>query len=77
VISGDTLAYILAADGVSPDVAPVGAASSGWESVDWIHRRSNDADIYFLANSCTNVVRQMIAFRATPPFYLSQTGSQV
>jgi hypothetical protein len=79
VISGDSLAGILAADRVSSDVAPTGTASPGWESVDWIHRRSNDADIYFLANSSSNVVRQTIAFRVAgrqPELWNPLTGTR-
>ena len=79
VISGDSLAGILAADGLTPDVAPVGAASPGWDAVDWIHRRSNDADIYFLANSSSNVVRQTIVFRVAgrqPELWNPLTGTR-
>jgi len=79
VISGDSLAGILAADGLSPDVAPVGAASPGWDAVDWIHRRSDDADIYFLANSGANAVRQTISFRVSgrqPEWWNPLTGTR-
>jgi hypothetical protein len=79
VISGDSLDGILAADGLSPDVAPVGVPSPGWKSVDWIHRRSDDADIYFLANSSSNVMWQTIAFRVSgrqPEWWNPLTGTR-
>jgi hypothetical protein len=79
VISGDSLAGILAADGLSPDVAPAGAASPGWDAVDWIHRRSDEADIYFLANSSSNVIRQTISFRVSgrqPELWNPLTGAR-
>ena len=79
MISGDSLAGILAADGLSPDVAPAGAASPGWDAVDWIHRRSDDADIYFLANSSSNVIRQTISFRVSgrqPELWNPLTGAR-
>jgi len=79
VISGDSLTEILAADGLSQDVAPTGAASPGWDAVDWIHRRSEEADIYFLANSSSNVVRQTIAFRVAgrqPELWNPLTGAR-
>lgn len=79
VISGASLAEILAADGVPADLAPVGAASPGWDAVDWIHRRSDEADIYFLANSSSNAIRQTIAFRVSgrePEWWDPLTGTR-
>jgi hypothetical protein len=78
VISGKSLAGILAADGIPQDVAPVGTISPGWD-VDWIHRRSDEADIYFLANCSPNVIRQTVSFRVAgrqPEWWDPLTGSR-
>ncbi len=63
IVAGIPLAEFIAAEGLPPDVAASGTAHPGWESVAWAHRRSAAADIYFLANSGTSRVRQVVAFR--------------
>ncbi|MGC4081695.1 MAG: glycosyl hydrolase [Vicinamibacterales bacterium] len=62
VFWGETLRDILRADGVGPDFehAPVDGVT-----LDFIHRRTEDADIYFVANLQPRAVALDCAFRAT------------
>jgi hypothetical protein len=79
VIAGKELNKILASDGVAPDVACVGEGASKGDSLSWIHRRSDDTDIYFLANASASAVRQTISFRITgrqPELWDPVTGQQ-
>jgi hypothetical protein len=63
VVTGVPLAEFLAAETLTPDVAARGEADRGWANVTWAHRRDAGTDIYFLANSGTSAVRQVVSFR--------------
>jgi len=63
VVAGVPLAEFLAAETLVPDVAVRGEADPGWANVTWAHRRDAGTDIYFLANSGTAAVRQVVSFR--------------
>jgi hypothetical protein len=79
VIAGMTLAELLASERLAPDVAPCGAPEPGWEEVSWIHRRSEDAEFYFLANAGTGSVRQAVSFRVAgrrPELWDPLTGAR-
>jgi hypothetical protein len=54
-------------EGVAPDFACQGVSTNG--AVDWIHRRTDEADIYFVASRGADPERVSCAFRATgrPP----------
>ena len=48
------------------------------KAVSWIHRRSQDTDIFFLANSSNQTVRAIAGFRATgrkPEFFDAESGA--
>lgn len=63
VVVGAPLAEFLAQEKLAPDVGPQGAADPGWQNVAWAHRRDEGTDIYFLANSGSAAVRQVVSFR--------------
>ena len=63
VVSGVPLAEFLAAEKLAPDVAASGEADPGWANVTWAHRRDAGTDIYFLANSGSTAVRQVVSLR--------------
>ena len=69
VIWGRTMAEILSADGVKPDVATVAGEPNGvgldGADLAWIHRRMAGADIYFLANPLDRPVDVTVVLRAT------------
>jgi len=52
---------VLRAEGVAPDFVCQGVSTNG--SVDWIHRRSDDSDIYFVASREPVEERVTCAFR--------------
>jgi len=60
---------LFAADKLKPDFQG--------EGIKWIHRRNSDADIYFLANSKRQLVKQECTFRITgkiPELWNPETG---
>jgi hypothetical protein len=57
---GPAVAEVLAATQVAPDVTLRGAADA---KLAWIHRRTNDADIYFVANQQERAERVTASFR--------------
>jgi len=61
VFWGETLREILRADGVGPDFEPAPAEGG---TLDFIHRRTDEADIYFVANLQPRAVALDCAFRA-------------
>lgn len=61
VIWGKTLKEVINADRLAPDVEMKGLPSD--VQLDWIHRRSLDADVYFVANLSDQKVKLEIAFR--------------
>ncbi|WP_415909558.1 glycosyl hydrolase [Oleiharenicola sp. Vm1] len=60
VFWGETLRDILRADGVGPDFEPAPAEGG---TLDFIHRRTDEADIYFVANLQPRAVALDCAFR--------------
>ncbi len=79
VVAGAPLAEFLAAEKLAPDMAARGEADSGWVNVTWAHRRDASTDIYFLANSGTAAVRQVVSFRVVgkrPEAWDPLTGSR-
>lgn len=68
---------VLAADGVGPDFA-VALRQPAGARVDWIHRRMEGADIYFVASGETRPVSILAQFRqssGTPGWWDPVTGS--
>ncbi|HEU4722286.1 MAG TPA: glycosyl hydrolase, partial [Gemmatimonadaceae bacterium] len=63
VVWGQTLAAVLAAKGVLPDLQ-VGQLPLDGE-IAWIHRRTSDADIYYVASSATRPLELDVRFRVT------------
>jgi hypothetical protein len=63
VVAGMPLAEFLGEEKLAPDVGPHGTADPGWPNVAWAHRHVAATDIYFLANSGSSAVRQIVSFR--------------
>lgn len=75
VYSGKTLDEVLAAEKIGPDVTFTPGENHG--SITWIHRRNDDQDIYFLANSDTKPFHGRAHFRTggkTPRLWDPLTG---
>ena len=64
VISGRSAREVLVADGVLPDFQ-FRAAQAGRPDISYIHRRTGEAEIYFVANRSTNAVRVEAMFRVS------------
>lgn len=60
VVWGKAVRDVLSASGVGPDFAHDGAADA---NLDWIHRRANEADIYFIANRNARAEKAVCTFR--------------
>jgi hypothetical protein len=76
VITGKTARGVLQADGIRPDCEFVNAGE--WP-LDYIHRTTDDAEIYFVANRATNAVAVNCAFRVTgkaPELWNAVTGER-
>jgi hypothetical protein len=72
---GKALEEVLKAEAIAQDVV----VPEGLE-IPWIHRRTDNADIYFLSSQHENAVDASIGFRITgkgPEFWDPQTGRQV
>jgi hypothetical protein len=66
---------VLLRDGVAPDFACRNVSTNGF--IDWIHRRTGDADIYFVASRGPEPERPACAFRVTgrrPELWNAVTG---
>ncbi len=77
VIRGTPLRDVLARDGVNPDFTC--AATSPDAFIDWIHRRTDGADIYFLANRNNRDEQAVCTFRVAgkqPEIWDPVTGSR-
>ncbi|NLS90567.1 MAG: hypothetical protein GXX96_00085 [Planctomycetaceae bacterium] len=75
VICGKTFEEIAAADGLPPDFAYSSPAENA--SLQYIHRRVPDADIYFVANGADEAVEAAVTFRVggrRPEIWDPQTG---
>jgi len=76
VITGKTAREVLQADGIQPDCEFVNAGE--WP-LDYIHRTTDDEEIYFVANRATNAVAVNCAFRVTgkaPELWNAVTGER-
>ena len=76
VITGKTAREVLQADGIRPDCEFVNAGE--WP-LDYIHRTTADAEIYFIANRATNAVAVNCAFRVAgkaPELWSAVTGER-
>jgi hypothetical protein len=74
VIAEKTAREVLLADGVRPDFV---AAAGAETTLDYIHRRDGDTDIYFVANRSTNSVALDCTFRVSgkaPELWNAVTG---
>jgi hypothetical protein len=74
VIWGQALEEVVKADGLAPDVE---LDRPPQEMFDWIHRRSEEGDIYFLANGSDNTLDMEVTFRVagkTPELWDPVTG---
>ena len=74
VITGKTAREVLQADGIQPDCEFLNAGT--WP-LDYIHRTTEDAEIYFVANRATNAAAINCAFRVTgkvPELWNAVTG---
>jgi len=75
IIWGRPMDRILAADGITPDFAPVVPSPQ----LRWIHRQTKDADIYFIANTSGNPVKVDACFRVSgrrPELWDPLTGTR-
>ena len=76
VITGKTAREVLLADGIAPDCEFVNAGE--WP-LDYIHRTTAAAEIYFIANRATNAVAVNCAFRVAgkaPELWNAITGER-
>jgi len=76
VITGKTAREVLQADGIQPDCEFLNA---GTLPLDYIHRTTEDAEIYFIANRATNATTINCAFRVTgkvPELWNAVTGER-
>lgn len=76
VIWGRTLEEVINSDRLAPDIELKGLPSN--VEMDWIHRRSASADIYFIANLSDREVNLEISFRIerkVPELWDAVTGS--
>ncbi len=76
IITGKTAREILQADGIQPDCEFLDAAGV---PLDYIHRTTEDAEIYFVANRSTNAVAVNCNFRVTgkaPELWNPVTGER-
>src|SRR5262249_8026537 len=76
VISGKTAREVLLADGIVPDFEFNGPEGS---SLDYIHRRTDEAEIYFVVNRSNRIEKVRCAFRVSgraPELWDAVTGEQ-
>lgn len=76
VISGMTVREVLGEKSIIPDVQLSGR--EGGSAIDFIHRRTKDADIYFVWNRSNEKITGTCAFRVTgkiPEWWDPETGS--
>ncbi|HEX9781763.1 MAG TPA: glycosyl hydrolase [Opitutaceae bacterium] len=74
VVSGRTAREVLLGDGVRPDFEVQSATDT---SLDYIHRRTDEADIYFVANRAKNEASALCSFRVSgkvPELWDAVTG---
>jgi hypothetical protein len=64
LVFGEELRAVLADQGIGPDVAGAGEADA---ALDFIHRRTPEADIYFLRNTTARPVEAEVSFRTVRP----------
>lgn len=76
VVWGRTIREVLGQMGISPDVEVTVGNAKG--NVDFIHRRTTDADIYFVRNTGESAIEGIYRFRVTegvPYWFDAGTGS--
>jgi hypothetical protein len=76
VIWGRSVADTLTGDKLAPDVTAT--SSNRLFEIEWIHRRTDGAEIYFLANPTKEVVEAQVAFRVSgrqPQLFDPLTGT--
>jgi len=80
VITGKSAREVLLADGVPPDCEFLSTTNHQPSTdFDFIHRTTDDAEIYFVANRSTNAVAQECAFRVSgkaPELWNAVTGER-
>ncbi len=64
VVFGKDLRTVLAERSIGPDLAAEGEADA---VLDFIHRRTREADLYFVRNTSDQAIEAMVRFRATRP----------
>jgi hypothetical protein len=64
VVWGRTMGEIFAADAVAPDCEWVSNSQTQGGALEWIHRKTPDADIYFLTNPLKTPLNATVALRA-------------
>ncbi len=77
IIWGKTLSDILKERGIGPDFAAFSPRSDIQYPLDYIHRRTPDADVYFVSNKSDRWEDVMCAFRVsdrTPQLWMPDTG---
>lgn len=77
VVSGQSPRDLLGADGVAPDFEPLGEGAAA--GLEYLHRRENGAEWYFVANRGSKAVETKIAFRVAgraPEFWNPLTGER-
>jgi hypothetical protein len=62
LVLGKDLRTVLADRGIGPDLAADGGAD---EAIDYIHRRTDEADLYFLRNTTAQPIEAEVRFRAS------------
>ncbi len=75
LVYGNNVRSVLSDMGIGPDVRFTGI--TGAETMDYIHRRTADADIYFIRNAAGHAVNADVLFRVTnkqPQFWDAVTG---
>ena len=64
VVLGKDLRTVLSERGIGPDVTAEGGADA---HLDFIHRRTGDADLYFVRNTSDQAIDAEVRFRSTRP----------
>jgi hypothetical protein len=80
VIWGKTLREILKARDIGPDFSAIGDSSDVQYPIDYIHRRTKDADIYFVSNKLDRREVVDCTFRVSvrpPELWLPDTGQRL
>jgi hypothetical protein len=77
IVWGKSLREILTSRGIGPDFSAFGERSDVQYPLDYIHRRTADADIYFVSNKLDRAEEASCVFRVadrTPELWMPDTG---